>query len=51
MERNEINAKVFGISKKKDKRNYQSMSHVNKGMFTDVVKEVSSKGGKLVNAD
>ena len=40
-----------GISKKRDKRNYQSMSHQNKGMFGDVVAEVSAKGGKLVNAN
>lgn len=38
-----------GISKKKDKRNYKAMSHENKGMFGDVVQEISEKGGKLVN--
>jgi hypothetical protein len=40
-----------GISKRRDKKNYQSMSHQNKGMFADVVKEVSDKGGKLINAN
>jgi len=38
-----------GISKKSDKRNYQAMSHQNKGMFGDVVEEISKQGGKLHN--
>lgn len=38
-----------GISKKGDKRNYQAMSHQNKGMFGDVVEEIAEKGGKLHN--
>ena len=40
-----------GISKKSDKRNYKAMSHQNKGMFADVVDEVSKRGGKLVNVN
>jgi hypothetical protein len=40
-----------GISKKKDKRNYQTMSHQNKGMFSDVVDEVNKRGGSIRNVE
>lgn len=40
-----------GISRKKDKRNYQSMTHKNKGMFADVVSKIQEQGGKIVDAN